>query len=244
MTKSFEELEFCDDFMFGKVVEDSELCRRMLEVLLQRPVGILKPAEVERRMRFISDGKEIRMDLYTEETGKNHEEAVRYQSKTDLNRSGEEGNMYHIPKTNVVFLCTIDPFRAGKPVYRQDRGHKLFFNSTYTGDDIPEEMRLLYRYIQNGEVSGKLTYAIQKRVNEVKQSEEWRSGYLQSRLCEEEIKYKARKEGIAQGLKEGIVRGRREGKAEERIRTEQERRMKEAAYELLRQNGIPLPERF
>ena len=34
MAKSYEELQFTDDFMFGKVMEDKELCRDVLECLL------------------------------------------------------------------------------------------------------------------------------------------------------------------------------------------------------------------
>ena len=43
--KAYEELEFKDDFMFGKVMQDSELCRDVLECLLQRPVGKLRDVE-------------------------------------------------------------------------------------------------------------------------------------------------------------------------------------------------------
>lgn len=32
--KNYEELEFRDDFMFGKVMENRELCREVLECLL------------------------------------------------------------------------------------------------------------------------------------------------------------------------------------------------------------------
>ena len=38
MVKRYEELTIADDFMFGKVMEDMELCRDSLERLLQKPV--------------------------------------------------------------------------------------------------------------------------------------------------------------------------------------------------------------
>ena len=38
MVKRYEELTIADDFMFGKVMEDMELCRDSLERLLQNPV--------------------------------------------------------------------------------------------------------------------------------------------------------------------------------------------------------------
>ena len=52
MAKSYEELQFTDDFMFGKVMEDIELCRDVLECLLQEPVGTLQDV-----YNYISKGK-------------------------------------------------------------------------------------------------------------------------------------------------------------------------------------------
>ncbi|MBO6298577.1 MAG: hypothetical protein J6N53_06990 [Lachnospiraceae bacterium] len=48
--KNYEELRFCDDFMFGKVMEDPELCREVLECLLQEPVGELKEVQTQREL--------------------------------------------------------------------------------------------------------------------------------------------------------------------------------------------------
>ena len=67
VTKSYEELEFRDDFMFGKVMEDNDLCREVLECLLQRPVGKLQELQIQREFKFTSDGKPIRLDVYNED---------------------------------------------------------------------------------------------------------------------------------------------------------------------------------
>lgn len=52
MAKSYEELQFTDDFMFGKVMEDKELCRDVRECLLQEQVGTLQDL-----YNYISKGK-------------------------------------------------------------------------------------------------------------------------------------------------------------------------------------------
>lgn len=49
--KSYEELEFRDDFMFGKVMEDIELCHDVLECLLQRTVGELKEVQTQKEFK-------------------------------------------------------------------------------------------------------------------------------------------------------------------------------------------------
>ena len=47
--KKYEELCFRDDFMFGKVMADPELCRRVLECLLQHPVSELREVQTQRQ---------------------------------------------------------------------------------------------------------------------------------------------------------------------------------------------------
>ena len=67
MMKSFDELQFRDDFMVGNVMEDPELCRLVLECLLQRPVGELTEVQTQREFKYTSDGKPMRLDVYNED---------------------------------------------------------------------------------------------------------------------------------------------------------------------------------
>ena len=48
MTKRYEELTIADDFMFGKEMEDKGLCRKVLECLLEKPVGRLEDVQTQR----------------------------------------------------------------------------------------------------------------------------------------------------------------------------------------------------
>ncbi len=68
LMKSYEELSYRDDFMFGKVMEDSELCREVLECLLQHPISELKEVQTQRELQYSVDGKPIRLDLYNEDS--------------------------------------------------------------------------------------------------------------------------------------------------------------------------------
>ena len=65
MAKRYEELSIEDDFMFGKVMEDKELCRDMLQCLLEEPVEELEEVQTQREFRYTSKGKPIRLDVYT-----------------------------------------------------------------------------------------------------------------------------------------------------------------------------------
>ncbi len=65
MAKSYEELKITDDFMFGKVMEDKNICKETLECLLGRPVGPLQEVQSQRQVVFTQDGKPIRLEVYT-----------------------------------------------------------------------------------------------------------------------------------------------------------------------------------
>ena len=251
MVKSIEELTFCDDAVFGKVMEDDELCREVLEVLLQRPVGLLSKVETEKSYRFISDGKPIRMDVYSQGDGcvydaemqnRNHRsnEGLQlphrsryYQTMIDFDFLDAGGQYGELPEANVIFLCTFDPFGKNHYMYRfcnwcddlqmelGDKTYKYFFNCSYKGEDIPEGLKTLYHYIQTGEIEGALTQKIQKRVHQVKMNAEWRSEYMKTRVCLMD----ARNEGRAEGRAEG----REEGREEERANTEREKARADAA---------------
>ena len=91
MAKNYEELKLSDDFMFGKVMEDGNLCREVLECLLRKPVGELEEMEFQREYRYAVDGKPIRLDIYTRD-----QKAVYDAEMQNLNHKKKED--YDLPK--------------------------------------------------------------------------------------------------------------------------------------------------
>ena len=130
--KSYDELQFRDNFMFGKVMEDPGLCRGVLECLLGHSVGELVTVQSEKEYQYISEGKPIRLDVYSEDRSGavydaemenlNHKSVVFhtlpkrsrfYQASIDIDYMNK-GNPYQLlPESTVIFICTFDPFRQG-----------------------------------------------------------------------------------------------------------------------------------
>ncbi|MBO4900280.1 MAG: Rpn family recombination-promoting nuclease/putative transposase [Lachnospiraceae bacterium] len=134
--KNYDELEFSDDFMFGKTMEDRELCRDVLECLLGEPVGELLEIQTQREFRFSSDSKPIRLDVYNrsiddtvydtemENLNKKNVEwhalpkrSRFYQSAIDTDFMDKNDSYKKLPDSKVIFICTFDPFGLGKSVY-------------------------------------------------------------------------------------------------------------------------------
>ena len=254
MAKNYEELKLSDDFMFGKVMEDRSLCREVLECLLRKPVGELEEMEFQREYHYAVDGKPIRLDIYTRD-GKavydaemqnlNHKKVEDYdlpkrsrfyQSVMDTDHLKKKQSYRTLPETNILFICTFDPFGEGLPRYTfrnrcdeepdivlQDETLKYFFNCTCEGKEIPESMQMLYRYIMTGEAKDELTGKLQRAVEDGRRNEKWRSEYMKELLHEDDIR------------EEGRAEGREEGRAEERANTEREKARADSLEEKVRE---------
>ena len=258
--KNYNELGFTDDFMFGKVMQDTELCHDVLECLLQRPVGELSDVVSQREFRYTSDGKPIRVDIYTRDTKNIYDTEMQnlghkkpedlalprrsrfYQSSIDADHLDKTHSYKSLPDSNVLFICTFDPFGKGLPRYTfreiceedkrvrlNDGTTKIFYNCTYKGGDLPEDLRELYEYVDAGKINNDLTTRIDMAVRRARSNEEWRSSYMKEMVLFMDAREEGRAEGREEGRVEGREEGRVEGREEERANTERERKRADTA---------------
>lgn len=88
--KSWEELGICDDFLFGKVMRDPEICRKMLETILDVEIEAIDYPEEQKVIDIDVDSKSVRLDVYVKDTKKRfimsrcnlHAEVI-YQNEVD-----------------------------------------------------------------------------------------------------------------------------------------------------------------
>ena len=75
-----------------------------------------------------------------------------------------------------------------------DGEERIFYNCCYQGEDIPDELRKLYDYIETGKSSSNLTDRIDNAVEEAKKIEDWRSGYMKELVLFMDAKEEGREE--------------------------------------------------
>ena len=133
--KNYEELEMKDDFMFGKVMENRELCRELLQTLLGITIEAVTYPEKQKPIAITSEGRSVRLDVYVEDcegtvydaemqqnaTGILNQELPKrsryYQGMIDLNLLEKGVSYQELKECYIIFICTFDPFGKGRHKY-------------------------------------------------------------------------------------------------------------------------------
>lgn len=265
--KNYADLTFTDSFMFNKVMLDELICRKVLSLLLGYDIGPLDEIKHEESIQVSAQNKPIRLDIFTKDDKAYYDAEMQndnkqsrenlalprrsryYQSMMDIDAIDKGQEYRNLLNSNVIFICTFDPFGLGLPVYTftnkcreepslelSDGCTKYFFNITANIDKVPNDLKAFFRYTVSKEVTDDLTKEIDSKLDTCRTNEAWRAEYMYWNLLEQDAK----------------AAGREEGREEERAKTAQailERDNAVAKYddalaevnrlkELLAKNGI------
>ena len=212
--KRLEELEIWDDFMFGAVMSNKELCKHLLEIILQKKIKDIRYTELQKTIDLQYDAKSIRLDVYVEDDldsvynieiqttdEKNLPKRSRfYQGMIDLNILNKGESYNKLKKSYVIFICNYDPFRKGRCFYRfenvcvddpslklEDDSVKIMINP-YGNDtkQFGKGFAALMDFLKNGQISDTYTESLKDEITEVKVSEEWRRRYMKLLIRDQE----------------------------------------------------------
>ena len=212
--KRLEELEIWDDFMFGAVMSNKELCKHLLEIILQKKIKDIRYTELQKTIDLQYDAKSIRLDVYVEDDldsvynieiqttdEKNLPKRSRfYQGMIDLNILNKGESYNKLKKSYVIFICNYDPFRKGRCFYRfenvcvddpslklKDDSVKIMINP-YGNDtnQFGKGFAALMDFLKNGQISDTYTESLKDEITEVKVSEEWRRRYMKLLIRDQE----------------------------------------------------------
>ena len=206
LQKKYQEPTFTDDFMFGKVlVNNPEICRRLLEVLLEIKIKRISFPERQKTVEILSDGKGIRLDVYVDDengTIYNIEMQTKvkkelpkrsryYQGMIDMNLIERGAKYKELKLSFVIFICLKDSFGYGLPVYRfenicvqnreillKDEAIKVFINADGDLRGLPEDLAAFLQYLKGKVVENELVQMIDNEVEKVREHKEWEVEYM------------------------------------------------------------------
>ncbi len=174
MKKRFQELDLKHAFLFAAAMEDAEICRLVLEIILDRKIPKVK-VHTEHSILVSSDLRSVRLDVYASdemqvsynveaqnEKEKNLAKRSRYhQAEMDVASLQPGDDFNDLQPGYVIFICTFDPF--GEGLYRYtfeerclerdiglgDGTQKIFLNMKGTNEkEVPLELVHFLHYME------------------------------------------------------------------------------------------------
>ena len=230
LNKSIFNSGITDAFMFAKVMSNKEICKPVLEQILNIKIRDIEYLDYEETIQIAPGSKSIRLDIYVEDDKNtvfnlemqttNYEELPKgsryYQDIIDL-KLIEKGQSYDILKTShVIFICTFDFFEKNRSIYEfenicvddsdiklNDGTHKIFLNTKGNRDGISEELQMLLDYFDGREPENQLAKDIDSKVFEARNNKQWRREYMSYQMELDRQYRNGREEGIKEGMEKG-----------------------------------------
>lgn len=216
--EKWENLTFADNFIFCKVMETSpDICREMLELLLDIKIERIEIPEAEKTMKVDYDSRGIRLDVYVkDESGRCFDIEVQtsvekdlalakrtryYQGLMDVDSVFSGTKYKDLNETFVIFLCLGDTFDSGLPVYTfenvckenpeikmNDETRKIFFNAKKYDTMKSEKLKSFFKYLCGKEPSSGFSERISAIVKRIKMNARWRHEFM---TWQEEVELQA-----------------------------------------------------
>ena len=229
--KPVSELTFADDFMFGAVMRDANICAKVIERLLKIKVSRVEYPELQKAIHPYYTQKGVRLDVYVADSERVFDIEIQtyrianigkrtryYQAMLDIDSLLKGAEYSELRESYVIFLCTFDPFGLGLPVYtfnrkcaedeRVDLGdgtqHKIF-NCAAFANEKDAALRSFLDFLQNARAGDELTKEIESMVTTKKFENTFVNEYMAWNLHDRDVREQGIKQGKAEGIRQGIA---------------------------------------
>ena len=204
MVKRFEDLTFTDDFMFCKVMQNPDLCKRLIEMILADTIGKITYISIQHNINAYEQAKSVRFDVLIQtENGNFYDVEMQvsnernipkrmrfYQAAIDISFL-DKGNSYNnLNDSFIIFICTFDAIGKNRPIYTfenicledknislQDGTKKVIINAEAFKDTEDKELKEFLEYLKTGKPNNEFTRRIEEMIQTVKQNEQARQEY-------------------------------------------------------------------
>lgn len=204
--KSWENIGISNDFLFGKVMQDPELCREMLQrILPDLEIDHIEYPEPQKSINPDLDAKGIRLDIYVRGSGgaayvvemqmadtKELPKRSRYyQSVTDLQLLDKGIHYKKLAPIYTIFICLFDLYGEGRHIYTfkhtcqedkriimEDGAAAIFLNAKGTMDDTSAELGRFLDYVDGRKTEDPYIDKLDEAVKKAKMNRKWRREYM------------------------------------------------------------------
>lgn len=234
--KDFRNATISNNFMFRLVMEKPELCRQLLERILDTKIRKIVYPEAEKSLEAQLTSKGIRLDIYVtledgtvidvemqaaDSTKDTLAKRTRYYQSILDNDALKKGELYiKLRQTIIIFICTFDPFNRNFSRYTfssrchedyklslEDGVCKIFLNTYGDKHRISRELANFMDYMNGSEPNDDFTRRLQAEVELQRDDDGRRMLYMTYSQTLLEMEAKGIEQGIKQGIEQGIEAG-------------------------------------
>lgn len=220
----WESLGISNDFMFGKIMQDAELCKELLQrILPDLEIDHIEYPEAQKSIRADVDAKSVRLDVYVRDgkgtiydiemqvadTGELPKRSRYYQSMIDLQLI-DKGQYYKKLKPSyIIFICPFDLFGKRRHIYTfenickednsvflKDGAVKIFLNADSDQNDVSKELKAFLDYVAGKEPEDDFIKRLEEAVDQARKNREWRHEYMTLLMRDQENMEKGMRKGI------------------------------------------------
>jgi len=194
----WENLKISNNFIFSKVMRNPELCKEVLERLLDVAIDHIEYPKDSKIMRldvYLNDGKKtvnyVVLQVTSSGTSVQLSQKARYfQKAIDLEAIAQGIYYDELPDSFVIFICTFDIFGQGlwkytfqsackeNDVLLDDGAVIAFFNTSGTKGSISKNTENLLKFIEGNIVEDGFTKKLEQEVQNIKEDKECKAEYM------------------------------------------------------------------
>ena len=203
---NWEELGLSNDFLFGKIMRDPEICKGVLQrILPQLNIERIEYPELQKEIKEDIDARSVRLDVYVRDdkeiiyniemqavdTGELQKRSRYYQSMMDLQLLDHGQSYKLLNQCYIIFICLSDVFGKGRHIYtfknirQEDQGlsledgtEKIFLNANGQQDDVSPELKAFLDYVAGRKSDDLFVKKLDQAVTKAKTNREWRREYM------------------------------------------------------------------
>ena len=170
----WEEIGISNDFLFGRVMQNPKLCKKLLETILGIEIERIEYPEGQKVINLEKDAKSVRLDIFVRDEKKSvYDIEMQACSSTELPKRSryytamlvldmlDKGISYkELKHSFVIFICTFDAFDRERYCYTfenickeeeglrlDDGATKIFLNALGTKGEVSPELKAFLRYV-------------------------------------------------------------------------------------------------
>ena len=252
--RSWEELGISNDFLFGKVMQNPELCKELLQrILPDLDIDHVEYPKLQKSIEQDRDAHGVRLDVYVKDdkgtvydiemqvsdTKELPKRSRYYQSMIDLQLI-DKGQYYNeLNRSYVIFICPFDAFGKGRHIYTfenickednsvsmGDEAVKIFLNAKGTMDDVSKELKAFLDYVAGKKPVDSYVEKLEEAVKEAKKNREWRHEYMTLLMRDQENQKIGEKK-----MAKLIILLNEDGRLSDIIRVSQDEEYRQELYE-------------